>query len=588
MPRLNLRNKLLLFAVIIAIIPLIIAGQSLIRIARDEMKSSANDQLVTTARQVTDEIDGQFENGWMAPIRLIRNAVDDEGLGIQEKISRLTHGIADLPDIVALQITIEGGKLPLVVSQDAYAGDLTAAGVDPLTVLRTPPEIADAFLKTGEERAVRVDHLPETDKWLATVMLPLETPVANARAIFSAKINLDRLEAAIADNPFQRTGSITVVDAAGHALFTRDRADVSKNPIAAQALAMLSAGTPVISVESYVRPDGEAMLGAFALPQAFSWAVLVEKSEANAYFAVGEMIRSLGIWLAVGLAAAAIGALVFAFRISRPILKIGEAAIEVGKGNFRARVAGVTSRDEIGDLAERINTMIVHINERFQLAKFVSGGTMAAIQKSDGEGVRLGGERREVAILFADIRGYTAFSESRDPELVVEVLNYYFQRQADLVAAHHGDIDKFVGDQIMAIFHGEDMAANAVACSLAIHDVMVELGAEHPEWGLDIGIGVDMGGVVMGAMGSKQRMDYTVLGDHVNLAARLCSYAAPKQTIISGPVAEKIRAMPDFRLDALAPIRVKGKSNALDVFAVHRADRAAGASPTVQPEIAAE
>ncbi|MBZ0230339.1 MAG: cache domain-containing protein, partial [Bauldia sp.] len=258
MPRLNLRNKLLLFAVIIAIIPLIIAGQSLIRIARDEMKSSANDQLVTTARQVTDEIDGQFENGWMAPIRLIRNAVDDEGLGIQEKISLLTHGIADLPDIVALQITIEGGKLPLVVSQDAYAGDLTAAGVDPLTVLRTPPEIADAFLKTGEERAVRVDHLPETDKWLATVMLPLETPVANARAIFSAKINLDRLEAAIADNPFQRTGSITVVDAAGHALFTRGRADVSKNPIAAQALAMLSAGTPVISVESYVRPDGEA------------------------------------------------------------------------------------------------------------------------------------------------------------------------------------------------------------------------------------------------------------------------------------------------------------------------------------------
>ena len=588
MPRLNLRNKLLLFAVIIAIIPLIIAGQSLIRIARDEMKSSANDQLVTTARQVTDEIDGQFENGWMAPIRLIRNAVDDEGLGIQEKISLLTHGIADLPDIVALQITIEGGKLPLVVSQDAYAGDLTAAGVDPLTVLRTPPEIADAFLKTGEERAVRVDHLPETDKWLATVMLPLETPVANARAIFSAKINLDRLEAAIADNPFQRTGSITVVDAAGHALFTRDRADVSKNPIAAQALAMLSAGTPVISVESYVRPDGEAMLGAFALPQAFSWAVLVEKSEANAYFAVGEMIRSLGIWLAVGLAAAAIGALVFAFRISRPILKIGEAAIEVGKGNFRARVAGVTSRDEIGDLAERINTMIVQINERFQLAKFVSGGTMAAIQKSDGEGVRLGGERREVAILFADIRGYTAFSESRDPELVVEVLNYYFQRQADLVAAHHGDIDKFVGDQIMAIFHGEDMAANAVACSLAIHDVMVELGAEHPEWGLDIGIGVDMGGVVMGAMGSKQRMDYTVLGDHVNLAARLCSYAAAKETIISAPDAEKVRGRAEFRLDALEPIKVKGKSNALHVFAVHRADRAAGASPTVQPEIAAE
>ncbi len=173
--------------------------------------------------------------------------------------------------------------------------------------------------------------------------------------------------------------------------------------------------------------------------------------------------------------------------------------------------------------------MIVQINERFQLAKFVSGGTIAAIQKSDVGGVRLGGERREVAILFADIRGYTAFAEPRDPETVVEVLNYYFQRLADLVAAHHGDIDKYVGDQIMAVFHGENMAADSTACCLAIQDVMDELKAEHPEWGLDIGIGVDMGEVVMGAMGSKERMDYTVLGDHVNLAARLCSYAAARQ-----------------------------------------------------------
>ena len=106
MPRVNLRNKLLLFSVVIAIIPLLIAGQSLIRIARDEMKSSANDQLVTTARQVTDEIENVFENAWMAPLLLIRNAIDEEGLGVQEKISLLTHGIADLPDIVALQITI--------------------------------------------------------------------------------------------------------------------------------------------------------------------------------------------------------------------------------------------------------------------------------------------------------------------------------------------------------------------------------------------------------------------------------------------------------------------------------------------------
>ena len=582
MPRLNLRNKLLLFSVVIAIIPLLIAGQSLIRIARDEMKSSANDQLVTTARQVTDEIDSLFELGWIAPLLLIRNAIDEEVLGVQEKISLLTHGIADLPDIVALQITIEGARLPLVVSQDRYSNELKAASVDPLTVLRTPPEMVSAFMQSGAEREVRADHVVEADKWLATVILPLKNPVANARAAFSAKIDLGRVGAAIKDHPFQRTGSITVIDAEGDRVFSEGTdetatEDLGSLDIVKQALGLLKAGTPVISVETYQRPDGTAMLGAFAFSEAFNWVALVEKKESDAYFAVGEMIKSLGVWLSVGLGAAAIGAIFFAFRISRPILKIGEAAIEVAKGNFRARVSGVKTRDEIGELAERINTMIMQLNERFQLAKFVSGGTIAAIQKSDAEGVKLGGERREVAILFADIRGYTAFAESRDPELVVEILNYYFQKITDLVAANNGDVDKFVGDQIMAIFVGDNMAADAVACSLDIQDVMVALTAEHPEWELEIGIGVDMGEVVMGAMGSKERMDYTVLGDHVNLAARLCGYAAPRQTIISDDVGEKLRTLQAFRLEPLEPIKVKGKTGELKVFAVERA------KPVAQP-----
>ena len=336
--------------------------------------------------------------------------------GIQEKISLLTHGIADLTDIVALQITIEGGKLPLVVSQDRYAGELKAAGADPLKVLRTPPETAVALLKSGGERSVSVDYVPETGKWLATVIMPLRSPLAGARAAFSAKIDLGRIAAAIAANPFQQTGSISLLDADGRLVLDKSRADWSDRDYVKQALARLSSNTPVITVDSYLRPDGTATLGASSFSLMPRWAVLVEKSEANAYFAVGEMIESLVVWIAVGLFAAALGALVFALRISRPILKIGEAATRVGEGNFQARVEGVRSRDEIGDLATRINTMIGQINERFQLAKFVSGGTMAAIQKSDAGGVKLGGERREVAILFADIRGYTAFAEVARPE----------------------------------------------------------------------------------------------------------------------------------------------------------------------------
>ena len=182
-----------------------------------------------------------------------------------------------------------------------------------------------------------------------------------------------------------------------------------------------------------------------------------------------------------------LGAAVFALGISRPILAIGEAANEVAKGNFKVQIRNVRSKDEIGELAKRINNMIVQINERFELAKFVSHGTMSAIQRSDAAGVALGGSRCEVAILFADIRGYTAFAESRDPETVVEVLNFHLARQAELVARHNGDIDKFVGDQIMAVFQGPDMAPDALTCAVEMQKQMAELSAASPDRDLDHG-----------------------------------------------------------------------------------------------------
>ncbi|HZP20559.1 MAG TPA: adenylate/guanylate cyclase domain-containing protein [Bauldia sp.] len=583
LPRLNLRNKLLLFAVVIAIIPLLIAGQSLIRIARDEMKSSANDQLVTTARQIGDEIDDVFDNAWLAPLQVVRNAVDDPTLGPPEKIALLKHGIANLPDVVAMQITVAGSRIAPIATQEAFSDRLKGAALDPMSVLKVPMEAANNFLAEGREVGVSVDYVPEIDAWLATVNLPLKSPFAGQKALFSAKINLARIGDAVANHPFQRTGAIRLLDASGHALFDKARPDLGNLSIVGQAKTLLASNTPVTSVESFTGADGKPWLGAFSFAsvQGLGWIVLAEKSEANAYFAVGEMINSLGFWLALGLAVAAIGAIVLAIRISRPIVKIGVAATEVGAGNFQARVTGVRSRDEIGDLAQRMNTMIVQINERFQLAKFVSGAAVAAVQRADHEGVKLGGTRRVVAILFADIRGYTAFSEKRDPEEVVEILNYYFQRLADTVAAHNGDIDKYVGDQIMANFHGANMARDSVACSLAIHDVMTRLAEEHPEWHLDIGIGVDMGEVVMGAMGSKERMDYTVLGDHVNLSARLCSHAAARQTIISNAVAEAVKDDPQFSLEPLEPIHVKGKTGDLKVFAVHHAT---AAPPAAAPQ----
>jgi adenylate cyclase len=566
--RLSLGQKLLLFAVAIAILPLIVAGRTMIRIAQDELKSSANEQLVVTSQQLVDEINDLYERTWLAPLLLIRNALDDPRLGIEQKISLLTMGITDIPDIVALQITVEGAALPMVVVKDNFAARLKEASLDPLEVLRVPAAMVELFRQSGDAYVSEVRYVPQSDDWLATVVLPMELMLGDGHTSLSARIDLDPLQRMIQTHPFTRTGFITIIDAVGHQVFDPARTDLTDRDIVAEAVGLLTSGARLISVEPHRRPDGEVMLGAFAFPRPFEWAVIVEKRQRDAYLAIDKMLHSLGLWVVIGLAVAVAGAVALALRISRPILKIERVAEEVAQGNFRARVEGVRSRDEIGDLAKRMNDMVVGLNERFQLAKFVSGGTLAAIKLSDYQGVRLGGERRLVTMAFCDIRGYTAFAERHDPEVVVEVLNLYFQHLAELVVAHGGDIDKYVGDQIIAVFQGEEMVANAVRCALAMQRRMRELGSRHPDWDLAIGIGINTGEVIMGAMGSRERMDYTVLGDHVNLAARLCAQAGPGQTLLSHSSYRAIAGLAEFALAALAPIMVRGKSEPVPVYQV--------------------
>jgi adenylate cyclase len=567
--RVSLRNKLLIFAILIAVVPLVVAGRSMIRIAQDELKSSANGELAAVAEQLVSEINDRSERTWLAPLLLIRNALDDQRLGVQEKIALLTLGIADIPEFAALQITVEGAPVPVVVTNSLFSKRLATSRIDPLEVLRLPPDVVQAAVDAGEFYVGDVTHVLATDDWLATIVLPLRTRFAGAPSVLSVRIDLNRTRQFLESHPFAKTGFITIVDAQSRRVFDPDRTDVSNLSLAAEAVELLHGGTRTIAAGPYTRPDGEEMLGAYAFPRAFDWVVLVEKRQRDAYLAIDRMIGSLFRWVLAGLAVAGIGALALAFRISRPIVEMDRVAGEVAKGNFQARVKGVRSHDEIGELARRMDDMVVGLNERFHLQKFVSGGTMLAIRDS-ASGIRLGGQRRRATMLFSDIRGYTAFSERVDPEVVVEMLNIYFQHQADIVQRHGGDVDKYVGDQLLAVFQGEDMVGDAVRASIRIQEQTAELSREHPEWDLALGIGINVGEVVMGAMGSADRMDYTVLGDNVNLAARLCSHAGGGRILLSESARVAIEGCPEFTTSALPPIAVKGKRAPVPVFEVWR------------------
>ena len=178
-----------------------------------------------------------------------------------------------------------------------------------------------------------------------------------------------------------------------------------------------------------------------------------------------------------------------------------------------------------------------------------------------------GGERRRVSVIFTDIRGYTEFSERVPPETVIEALNSYFDKQTEIVKKYQGDVDKFVGDALVAVFEGDEMERRAVQCSVEITAAMARLLEEYPDYNLHVGIGVASGEVVMGAMGARDRMDFTVLGSTVNLSARLCSKADPGQVLTDLATRDASAGVLDaVRFDALPPIPLKGYAEPVPAF----------------------
>lgn len=185
------------------------------------------------------------------------------------------------------------------------------------------------------------------------------------------------------------------------------------------------------------------------------------------------------------------------------------------------------------------------------------------------------GRRTESTVLFADIRGFTHMTELNSPEMIVNMLNDFFERMVECIFRFEGALDKFVGDEVMAVWGVsvslENHAQNAVRCALSMMDAVDELNRQREEKCLppcQIGIGIATGLMIAGYMGSTQAMSYTVIGDTVNLGARLCAAAQPGEILINGEtckvLGEEIETM------ELPPIMLKGKRDPVEVFRVMR------------------
>ena len=226
---------------------------------------------------------------------------------------------------------------------------------------------------------------------------------------------------------------------------------------------------------------------------------------------------------------------------------------------------------ENSQLSERIRREAL-VRSNFE--RYFSPNIAQVISQQQDAG-RLPSEKRPVVVFFSDIRGFTPMSETMSPDEIAKLLTEYFTEMVDKVFEHGGTLDKFMGDAIMALWgapiaHADD-ADRAVQCALAQLTELEKLNTKWKQEGrteVQIGIAINFGEVFAGNIGSDRRLEYTVIGDAVNTAYRLCGKAGANEILISEPFYQQLKKKPP--VEALEPIQVKGKAKKIPVYRVKR------------------
>ena len=343
-----------------------------------------------------------------------------------------------------------------------------------------------------------------------------------------------------------------------------------------------------------VRLAGQERVGQGMPFEPFGWYLLATELRAVFYQAVNQIFWQSGLILLLSLAAA-LALLVFFMRLlTRPIGQVREAMRQIITSGDLSKRVELEYRDEIGELGHTFNIMTGELGKAYNQIK--SFAFRAAVAQRNEQKIRsifqkyvpahvidqffanpgamLEGQKSELAVLFSDIRGFTTIAEALNAEQIVESLNAYFGPMVDAILARGGIADKYIGDAIMAFFGAPvkrpDDALQAVLCAFDMLDALEDFNARQREIRravFKVGIGLNYGEVTVGNIGSEKKLDYTVIGDGVNLASRLEGltkiYSVP--FLVSESVYRQVSGQVQCRL--ADRVVVKGRTESTAIYA---------------------
>lgn len=318
-------------------------------------------------------------------------------------------------------------------------------------------------------------------------------------------------------------------------------------------------GVPVPQVEELIVPIDLKEAGVWAVRMHLDFQKSMKLHE-DQYLTF--QVGSIAVLLAILISLLSMLLHFLSTTIVRPASKLSAAMVAVGGGDLDVRFDHV-GNDEFGVIEGHFNSMVKGLREKRTLGQYVSQSTRHAVSRAIQSGQKFHRpERKDVVVFFSDIRGFTSFSEKNDPEVILKTLNRILDLQASVIFRNGGDIDKFVGDETMAVFADRE---SAFLSALTIQILMKTLYSDLA--GLTLGIGICHGPVVQGDVGVESMRDFTVIGNTVNIASRLQSLALGGEILVPQAAMNEILSK-KFRVRLKGVLTIKGKEKPMRVVSL--------------------
>lgn len=437
----------------------------------------------------------------------------------------------------------------------------------------------EAFLraKGGESYFSTVYFVRESEPY-ASVATPIERFAGEIVGVLIAEVNLKYIWDVVSDIRVGETGYAYVVSGDGDLIAHPDISLVlARRNLKDLAQVRSALAGQVGPLAASANLDGEKIFAAYAAIPDLGWVVFVERVTTEAYASLYSSLLRSGVLLLVGLGMAVLASLMIGYRVVRPLQTLREGVARISGGELDHRI-DIQTGDELEMLAGEFNDMTTKLRESYasvervsHLKRFFSPQLAEAIESSE-ELDLMDDHRREITVVFCDLRNFTEFSSLVEPEEAMKVLREYYQVIGVLLRCYEATIEHFAGDGLMAFFNDPlpcpDPEVRAVRMAAEMQRNVEKLIEGWHKRGIKLGfgIGISSGYATLGRIGSEEEFHYAAIGSVANLASRLCDEARSGQVLITEPVYAKVDHIAE--VERIGDLSLKGFPKPVPVLEV--------------------